>query len=240
MSGGQHSSGALRIERPIQEVKRYARRRYALFVGHIVVGAAFLLAMVAWGSAVIAREAREIAGPDAFLLTVFYFFVAFSLAYLVVSLPLAFYGGYVLERQFDLSTQTAAKWFGRRLKKWALSVAVAAPPVLAFYWMLRRWPETWWLPAAAVWILFSWVLAKLAPRFFIPLFYKLERIRDDALADRLLALAARAGIPLVGVFRIDLSRETKKANAAVVGFGATRRVLLADTLLAGFHAERDR
>ena len=234
MSDSQRGERVKLVERSVKEVKHYARRRYLLFLAHLAVGVAFLAAMIDSGSSAFADRAREIAGPNAFLGTVFFYFAGFSLAYLLVSLPLSFYGGYVLEHQFGLSTQTLGRWAKRRLKKWLLSFVIAAPLVLAFYWMLRQWPRTWWLPASLVWILFTYVLTKFAPRILIPIFYKLEPIADEELASKLRDLAATAGIRLRGAFRIDLSRETKKANAAVVGLGSTRRVVLGDTLLAKF------
>ncbi|MFH1730632.1 MAG: M48 family metallopeptidase [Planctomycetota bacterium] len=215
-------------------MRSYARRCYALVLAHLAMGVGFIGAMMARGSAALAGQARAIAGPDALLLTVFLYFTGFSLAYLLVSLPLSFYGGYVLEHQFGLSTQTLGRWARRRLKKWLYSFIVAAPLVLIFYAMLRQWPRTWWVPAAAAWIFVAYVLTKFAPRILIPIFYKLEAVDDEALSARLSELAANAGIKLAAVCRIDLSRETKKANAAVVGMGSTRRVVLGDTLLASF------
>lgn len=238
MSDSQANEGPRVIQRPIEDVKRYARRRYALFIAHLVVGAAFLFAMIAGASSVVSREAKSIAGPNAFLLTVFFYFAGFSLAYLVVSLPLTFYRGHILEHQFGLSTQTFGRWAGRRIKKWIFSFVVVTPLVLAFYALLRRWPVMWWLPASVLWIAFTYILTKFAPQILIPIFYKLEEIKDEKLSARLTNLATKAGICLLGVYRIDLSRETKKANAAVVGLGSTRRVVLGDTLLAEFtHTE---
>jgi len=186
------------------------------------------------GSAVLADWAEEVAGAGSFFLTVFLYFAGFSLAYLVATLPLAFYGEYVLEHQFGLSTQTLGRWAGRRLKKWLLSFAIAVPLVLLVYWLLRACGRWWWIPAWAAWIFVGYVLTKFAPRLLVPLFFRMEIIADTALADRLRGLASRAGIELSGAYRIDLSRETRKANAAVLGFGSTRRVVLGDTLLSAF------
>ena len=231
MSNDQAGRGTQVTGRSAAEVRKYARRRYALVAAHLALGIAFLVAMLAGGSAKVAAVARDIAGPDSFLLTVF---AGFSLVYLVVSLPLSFYSEYMLEHQFGLSNQTTARWAKRRAKKWLYSFIVAAPLVLIFYAMLRRWPAAWWIPAAIVWLFVSYVLTKFAPRILIPIFYKLEPVDDETLVARLSELAAKAGIRLAAVCRIDLSRETKKANAAVVGMGSTRRVVLGDTLLAGF------
>ncbi len=234
MSDQQSAQHCAAIERPAKDAKRYANRRYLLFAGHLATGAAFLLFMIAGGSTLLGAWAKNTAGPGRFIAGVFFYFAGFSLAYLAVTLPLEFYGEYVLEHQFGLSTQTLGRWARRRAKKWLYSFAIVLPLVLAFYWMLRRWPHGWWLPASAAWIFVGYVLTRFAPRILIPLFYKLEPVKDEALAARLDELAAKAGISLAGTYRIDLSRETKKANAAVVGLGSTRRVVLGDTLLEKF------
>ena len=234
MSERGPGEGTAVVERSAEEVRAYARRKYLLFAGHLLVGAAFLTAMIAGGSDIVGREARAIAGDKALLSAVFFYFAGFSLAYLLVTLPLTFYREYVLERMFDLSTQTLPGWARRRLKKWLISFVIAAPLVLAFYWMLRRWPTHWWVPASATWVLVSYVLTKFAPQVLIPVFYKMEPIQDEQLVAALSGLAERAGIQLAAVCRIDLSRETRKANAAVVGLGSTRRVVLGDTLLEKF------
>ncbi|PYN16503.1 MAG: hypothetical protein DME05_08235 [Candidatus Rokuibacteriota bacterium] len=57
------------------------------------------------------------------------------------------------------------------------------------------------------------------------------------LGERLLAVARRAGVEAIGVFVADQSRKSRTANAAVVGLGRTRRIVLFDTLLSDFPPE---
>src|SRR5207245_1813261 len=71
----------------------------------------------------------------------------------------------------------------------------------------------------------------------LPLFYKVTRLDDPALLERLRRLTQGTGLGVEGIYRLDLSAETKKANAALAGLGRTRRVLLGDTLLAQFTPE---
>jgi STE24 endopeptidase len=78
------------------------------------------------------------------------------------------------------------------------------------------------------------VLAQLAPVLIMPLFYKIERIDTPELAERIERLADGTGLAIEGVYRMDMSRETVKANAMLAGLGRTRRVILGDTLLDGF------
>lgn len=64
----------------------------------------------------------------------------------------------------------------------------------------------------------------------IPLFFKYKKLSDEALRSRILGLAAKFNVKILDCFEIDLSKKTLKANAAFLGWGKTRRVLLSDTL----------
>src|SRR5262249_39880453 len=68
------------------------------------------------------------------------------------------------------------------------------------------------------------------------LFYRLVPLEDAGLRERLLGLAAKAGVPALGVWVADQSRKSRTANAAVVGLGDTRRIVLFDTLVSQFPA----
>jgi Zn-dependent protease with chaperone function len=81
------------------------------------------------------------------------------------------------------------------------------------------------------------LLANLAPVFLFPIFFKFKPIEDSNLTGRLLELSRRAGTRVRGVFEWKLSEKSKKANAALVGLGNTRRIILADTLLEKFNAD---
>lgn len=87
---------------------------------------------------------------------------------------------------------------------------------------------------AVGWTLFTIVIVRLAPLFIIPLFFKYEPLGDDELKNRIMRLTKRCGIKILDVFKLNISKKTKKANAALVGMGKTRRVLLGDTLLGDY------
>ena len=116
-----------------------------------------------------------------------------------------------------------------QLKSGVLSYVLALILILSFYWILGRFSQ-WWLVTSIFWIVFSVVLAKLAPVLIIPLFFKYKKLEDEVLRERIFNLASRMQIKLMDVFQIDFSKKTLKANAAFTGMGRTKRVLLADTL----------
>ena len=81
------------------------------------------------------------------------------------------------------------------------------------------------------------ILGQLLPVLILPLFYKIERLENAELADRMARLAAGTGLSIEGVYRMGLSEETVKANAMLAGLGRTRRVLMGDTLLDHFSSD---
>jgi len=108
---------------------------------------------------------------------------------------------------------------------------VFATIVVELLYLLIRHMQHWWL---AAWVLFLGLfvlLAQLAPVVLFPIFYKFEPMENEELRRRLVLLGERAGTRVRGVYKWKLSEKSKKANAALTGLGATRRIILADTLL---------
>lgn len=159
------------------------------------------------------------------------------LLHMLVSLPLSFYSHFVVEHQFGLSNQTKRRW----VRNWALSnlltLGLGVVLNVGLFWIIWHTGPYWWLIAAAAFFVVSVVLGQLAPVVFVPLFYKVEPLRDDALDVRLKQLAAGTGLTIEGVYRLGLSADTQKANAMLAGLGSTRRVLMGDTLLEQFSPE---
>jgi STE24 endopeptidase len=212
---------------------RYQRlRRRASFAGTALT-AVWLLAffMTGW-SASVRDVSADIAGGS-FALTVVGYVVMVGLLSEAIQLPLAFYQGVVLERRYELSTQTSWRWCLDQLKAGAVALVFGVIAALIVWTLLRWMPQWWWLAAA---MCFAWlmvVLAQLAPVLLLPVFYTFKPLDRPALVERLVALAERAGARVLGVFEWRLSDRTRKANAALTGIGRTRRILLSDTLLAG-------
>ena len=136
----------------------------------------------------------------------------------------------------SLSTQSLGDWVLDRLKGGLVGGVLGLGLVQALYLALTEWPDGWWLPVSVAYLLFGVVLSTLAPVLIAPLFFKFTPLEEEhqALADRLTSLAEKARIRVRGVFRFDMSRRTKAANAALMGLGHSRRIALADTLLSGF------
>lgn len=160
------------------------------------------------------------------------YLLVFSALYGLVLLALDFYSDVVLERRYGLSNQTIAGWLARSAKEWGLSTFLAIGVLNLLYAAVRHMPHGWWLVAAAGWFVLLILIGKITPAVIVPLFYQTVPLQDRELAGRLLALADRCGVRVQRVFEIKLSKETNKANAAVVGLGRERRILIGDTLLS--------
>jgi STE24 endopeptidase len=176
------------------------------------------------------------AGPGAghAAAVVLIFVVLLSLLNEVVALPLAFYSGFVLERQYDLSKETLRGWLGDQAKSFGIGIILAAGAAELIYACIRLSPEWWWLTAGVAFTLIVVGLTNLAPVLLLPIFYTVKPLDRDALRARLLALAARAGARVIGAYEWGLGEKTTKANAALTGLGGTRRILVSDTMLAEF------
>jgi STE24 endopeptidase len=165
------------------------------------------------------------------------YYAGFCVLFALVSLPLDFYSGYVLEHSFGLSNQTLMGWIKEEAKGAGLAFALSLPMVEVIYFLLRNYPAYWWVWAGVVFTLFSVVIVRLAPVIILPLFYKSTPIEDASLKEAIIPLAREAGVELAGVYKINMSKDTKKANAMLAGLGSTRRVILGDTLLEAFSTE---
>ena len=141
---------------------------------------------------------------------------------------------YKIERFFQLSRQSLLGWLVDWIKGTALGAVLGAIAVTALYFFyVSGWPY-WWAVAALALIAFSVLLAQLAPVLLIPLFYKMKPLDGSPLKDRLLDLCRRFQIPVDDVFHLGLGEKTEKGNAAFVGIGTTKRIILGDTLYERF------
>ncbi len=226
---------------PVNEDKasHYHRLRRRTEILGTIVAAVILVALLLTGATLQLRELGSIVGsligrgyeePG----TVVGFAVALSVLLTVIELPFAYYQGHVLEHRYGLSNQTFGQWARDHMKGIFISLVFATVGASIVYSTMRWNPNLWWAASAAALALVMIVIVQLAPVVLLPLFYSFKPLDRPALVDRLLALAARAHTRVVGVYEWALSAHTKKANAALAGMGRTRRILLADTLLADY------
>ena len=151
-----------------------------------------------------------------------------------LDLPFGYVSGYRWERAAGLSNQTFLSWLKDAGKSTALGLGMTVGAGGVLIWLLGSFPSTWWIFAWVLGLVLSAIIGFLAPVVIVPMFYRLRPLADADLRARFEALAARACIPVLGVFEIEASAKTRRANAAVMGFGRTRRIVVTDTLLREF------
>ncbi len=216
--------------------REYARIRRRLLLVDLVFGAVYVLAWIFSGLSPWWRDQVH-QFTTATWLSVPLFAFGFGLPYGLLSAPLNYYSGFVLPHRYGQSTQTLKAWLLDQAKAFLISAILGLMVLEVIYALLGAAPQWWWLWAALVMLLFTVILSNLAPILIFPLFFKYKPVEDEDLVDRLTRLAEQAGTRVRGVYAFDMSSKTVAANAAVMGLGNTRRIVLGDTLLEKFTAD---
>lgn len=159
--------------------------------------------------------------------------------YSALSFYLDFYRSFVVEHKFSLSNQNIYSWFFDYLKSGILGLVFFVLLIECFFFFIRNYPLSWWWMSASFWIFLTVVIARIFPIFIIPLFFKYKRIDNEFLRGSIISLAEKMKVRILDVFEIDFSKKSLKANAAFVGIGRSKRVLLADTLLNGKFEQKE-
>lgn len=214
------------------DATRYHRLLLACSLASLALTAGYLLAVLLTGAGhALARGAAAVTASVSVQLALVA--LGLAVAHGVLVFPLAWTRAWWLPRRYGLLHQPWRAWLSDRAKA-ALIGGVLGLAALEVIEALLRLTSWWWLGAAAVFLLAQAALAFVLPVWIVPLFYRLRPLEDAPLRERLLALARRARVPAVDVQVADQARRSRTANAAVVGLGRTRRILLFDTLLSGF------
>src|SRR5579859_2529282 len=215
------------------EARRYNRIRRWLGISDFVVGFVFLILLLVTGWSGWLRDLAYRLGFQNYPISLFIYLLLLLVIGKLLGLGLDYYG-FRLERRFKLSTQRFRAWAWDEVKGFLVGLVLGTVVVEVLYLTLRQWPQHWWMLAWGLFMGLFIVLAQLAPVILFPIFYKFEPLDNEELRRRLVVLSERAGTRVRGVYRWKLSEKSKKANAALTGLGATRRIILADTLLDNY------
>src|SRR5438046_5149502 len=210
------------------------RGRLRLSVARTVASGLAVLALIL-GCSVLLRESDLSLHLPTWASSVLFRVLLYAL-FVAIELPFAFLGGYRLEKAAGMSSQTLASWWKDFGKSAGLGLAASIVVGDVLLWLLAASPW-WWAAAWLLGIAVSALLGFLAPVVLVPLFYRFRPLSDPVLRTRFEALAPTAHVPIVGVFELRASAKTRRSNAAVMGFGRTRRVVVTDTLLQAFTPE---
>lgn len=151
-----------------------------------------------------------------------------------VSMVWGYLAGYRLEKRYGLMRLSLSSWWLRRLKSAGVGLVVFTLGCLAVLWTIDRFGPSWWWIAATVLTLLSWSGALLYPALIVPMFHQLRPLPEGQLRQRLERVCLDCGIRKADLRQIDLSKISRRANAAVMGVASTRKIVLSDTLLDAF------
>lgn len=230
------SPAAAELESTPPEVKRYQRQKVTINLGSLGVSLIFTVVLALFIGPRLELFLHDWVGANRWLRLIAVAFL-FGAGLELLTLPLDFWSGFVLEHRYQLSNQTFLGWIWKKVKGYLLGGPLGLGLLLGLYAIVWYGGNWWWLWATAGWLVVTLVLGQLLPVLILPLFYKVTRLDDAPLLERLQRLASGTGLSVEGVYRLHLSEETRKANAALAGLGRTRRVLLGDTLLDQFSPE---
>ncbi len=215
------------------DYKKYNNVKLGLNIAKGIAGFLLLIAFLWFGySAMFADYLRRFTANNYVLFLLFTFGAGAGSA--IIFSPLSFYTDFYLEHKYNLSNQTFMAFLWENAKGIMLGFVIGVPLLLVFYYALNTYGSLWWLPFAIILFLLSVVMAKIAPVIIMPLFFKVTPLDNVELVERIRKLAVEAGIKVENVFKFNMSKDTKKANAAFAGLGKSKRILLGDTLLSGF------
>lgn len=226
----QHRSGDARFQVQVtDEMRRHSRILDVLYFTGFVYGVAVLLLILATRLSARLRDLAARVTKRPFLVAMLYV-VLLTLVTTLLQFPLSYYSGFVVPHQFDLSNQSFGAWLADAGKSLGLSL-VLDPILMALALLaiakLNRWWLVLWLASIPLIIL----LVIVTPIFIDPMFNKFEPLKDEVLREKLLQTASRAGIEGSRVYQVDKSKQTKTMNAYVTGLGATKRIVMWDTIL---------
>jgi STE24 endopeptidase len=215
------------------DAKKYNNVKLTVGIAKGITSFILILLFVAFGLSLSLQHYLE-----GFLSNSYLSFIAFVVvtgaAAGIIFFPVNYYTEFYLEHKYNLSNQTFVKWILENTKTLLVSGVIGIPVLLIFFYSMNKFNLLWWLPFAIILFIISVILARIVPVFILPLFYKIIQIENEELKNRIQALAKDAGIKVENVYKFDMSKNTKKANAAFTGIGKSKRILLGDTLLDSF------
>ena len=209
--------------------------RFRLSIARTAALVALVVVLVIGGSASLRDAVLSLRWPS--WASTILFLVLLFLSFLAVDLPFAYVGGHRWETASGLSSQSFRGWAKDLAKSVGLGLGGSIVVGGVLLWLLAASPAWWWFTAWLLGLLASVILGLLAPVLLVPLFYRFRPLADAALRRRFEVLAAKANVPILGVFELRASEKTRRSNAAVMGLGRTRRVVVTDTLVTGFTPE---
>jgi len=218
------------------DAKKYNNIKLGIGIGKAVISFLLILLFVWLGYSIKLENFTALYVEDKYLIFLLFTFLIGIVASILFA-PINFYTGFYLEHKYKLSNQTFPKWVWENFKGSLVSLVIGVPIMLLFYYTMNQFGSLWWLPFAIIMFFVSVVLSQIFPVLILPLFHKITPFDNEELKNKIDKLAHDAGIKVENIYRFDMSKNTKKANAALTGLGKTKRIILGDTLIDNYSNE---
>ena len=214
----------------LPNASRYQRVKLTMSIISMALNVVIPLVFLLAGGSEAIRNLAEGWSSNSALIVVLFLLVT-GAGFQLIEFPFEVYSGFIVEKQFGLSKVSIGRWLYDWFEGTLLQSVLLVVLLSGMYWLLRSQPELWWLWAAIGATILVIILMALVPVLLLPLFYKFQPIPEGELKDRLFALADQIGTHVQGIYVWHLGDKTSKANAAVTGWGRTRRIIISDTLI---------
>jgi len=146
-------------------------------------------------------------------------------------LPLTLYRIFGIEERYGFNKMTPGLFVVDMAKVIALALVLGAPLLVVVLWLMGAAGYWWWLYVWLVLVAFSIFMQLIVPTFIMPWFNKFSPLKDPMLAERVERLLARCGFRSRGLYVMDGSKRSSHGNAFFAGVGASKRIVLFDTLI---------
>ena len=163
--------------------------------------------------------------------------LSFTLVGGLIGLPLSLYQTFGIEQRFGFNNTTPKLWVSDLAKGLLVGLVLGLPILWLVLWLMQAGGSLWWLYAWGALVAYQLFVMWIAPNVIMPLFNKFTPLEDASLKERVTALMTRAGFTAKGFFVMDGSRRSAHSNAFFTGFGAAKRVVFFDTLLAQLNGD---
>jgi STE24 endopeptidase len=213
----------------LEKAIKYQRAKNTLYFADQGYTIILLVLFLFLGISAYLRRQIEKITHKRFWVIAFYTLLFLILAF-IFGFPTSYYG-FSLDQRFGLSNQNFSQWFGEQLIGLLVIGIIMILAVEGIYLALRKAPRTWWIYVSVVFIFFTIIMINLAPILIMPLFNKFTPLPQGELRDKLIQLSQKADAPVENIFTMNMSKQTKEANAMFTGLGNTKRIILGDNLV---------
>lgn len=159
------------------------------------------------------------------------FFGILAAASQLIAIPAAAYRTFVIEARYGFNRTTLRTFISDRIKGYLLAVILGGGILALLLWLLGAFSHGGWLYGWLALTAIELIMIVVAPWLIMPLFNKFEPLPDGELKDKVAEYAHTQHFPFAGLFVMDGSKRSSRANAFFSGLGRKRRIVLFDTLI---------